>query len=93
MENMNLEVEKVVEETAKVIEEVVPTPAVEKNGLSFGAACGAALITYTAIEGVKWIGGKIVKWAQKKAKSKKEKANDEVFEGELVIDDNEEIAK
>lgn len=90
MENMNIE--NVVEEVVENIEETMPAP-VQKNGVSMGGAVVAALVTYGAIEGIKWAGGKIGK-LMKNRKSKKNKdakvKEDEVFETPIAEIDGEE---
>jgi len=87
MENVNIE--NVVEEAVEKIEETMPAP-VQKNGVSMGGAVIAALVTYGAIEGIKWAGGKIGKLI-KNRKSKKTKAvKEEDFETPLPEIDEEE---
>lgn len=88
MENMNIE--NVVEEVVENIEETMPVP-VQKNGVSMGGAVVAALITYGAIESIKWAGGKIGKLI-KNRKSKKNKTvkEDEVFETPIAEIDEED---
>lgn len=88
MENMNIE--NVVEEVVEKVEETMPAP-VQKNGVSMGGAVIAALITYGAIEGVKWAGGKIGKLFKNRKSKKTKVVKEEDFETPLPEIDEEEV--
>lgn len=89
MENINIE--NVVEEVVEKVEETMPVP-VQKNGVSKSGVVGIALVTYIAVEGVKWAGGKIGKLIKnrKNKKNKPVRVDEDAIEKPLPEIDEEE---
>ena len=85
----NMEIENVVEEVMENVQEVLPTPTADNAGMNMVKVAGVAALVYGAIEGGKWLVGKVCKGIEKH-KAKKKAKDEDVMEAKLVIDEEVE---